>query len=176
MTLRDLFTDRNTWAKYGDMDVYSDYVDDMSAAWCGTLLTFEGAEHYDAEYKYSQYGKILDTPIEIEAGQDCFNITVKTDDYPDFGKRWRYIDQMFYDAAGYCSCTDWDKYWFDDYEPDSLEPESKGLKFDVVFSEEALNTVISALRLETERYWGKDEETVRLLKEAEEQVRNAIRR
>lgn len=50
------------------------------------------------------------------------------------------------------------------------------MKFDVVFSEEALNTVITALRLEKERYWGKDEETVKLLKDAEEQIRKAKER
>lgn len=124
MTLKDLFSDKNTWAKYGDMDVYSDYVDDTSAAWCGTLLTFAGAEHYEAEYKYSQYGKVLDTPIEIEEGPVLFTITVKTDDYPDFDKRWRYISAMFYDAAGYCNATDWEKYWFDGYEPDTYQYES----------------------------------------------------
>lgn len=50
------------------------------------------------------------------------------------------------------------------------------MKFDVVFSEEALNTVITALKMEKERNKGSSEEVVRLLKEAEEQVKNARRR
>ena len=120
MTLRDLFTDKTLWAKYGDMDVYNDCIDDMAAAWCGTIMTFEGAEHYDSGYKYSNYGKILDTPIEISAGTYGFDIEVKVDDYPDYSKRWNYISQIFSDAAGYCTEEEYDRWFIDDY--DNEEP------------------------------------------------------
>ena len=115
MTLRDLFTDKNTWAKYGDMDVYNDCIDEMTAAWCGTLMTFEGAQHYDECYK-SENGKLLDTPIEIAAGRYCNNIECKIDSYPDYFERWIAIDILFNDAAGYCSESDYDKWFIDDYD------------------------------------------------------------
>lgn len=118
MTLRDLFTDYNTYEKYGDMDVYNDTTDEMSACWCGTLLTYEGATHYD---NYTQFGKLLDTPIEIKPCDYGYCIEVKLDSYPDYNRRWKYIDHVFCDAAGYMPEDEYDRYWFDDYDADGTD-------------------------------------------------------
>lgn len=47
--------------------------------------------------------------------------------------------------------------------------------YTVTLTEESVNTIITALRLEKQRYWGKDPKTVKLLEKADEQMCKAER-
>lgn len=115
MTLKDLFTDKTLWAKYGDMDVYNDCIDDWAPAWCGTLMTFEGAEHYGED--------LLSTEIEIFESKYCNNIECKINDCLDYSKRWRQIKALFEEAAGYLGCEEYDAWFMDDYDNEEPEPD-----------------------------------------------------
>lgn len=108
MTLKDLFTDKSIWGKYGDMDVYNDCIDDMASAWCGTQMTKAGLEHYGDD--------LLSTEIEIDETCCGCSIECKIDDCPDYSKRWRKIKALFDEAAGYLGVEEYDMWFIDDVE------------------------------------------------------------
>lgn len=104
MTLRDLFTDKTLWAKYGDMDIYNDVTDDYFHSWCGTLLTDYGKE---------VYAHILDYEIDLQddnwLGNDHKCIVVLLDKRPDWEDRYEEARAFFEDMAGYIPEEDFNK-------------------------------------------------------------------
>lgn len=116
MTLRDLFTDKSIWNQYGDMDVFNDCIDDYAPAWCGTLLTDKGLEHF---------GKELDLDdIEVEFYADTYGhtICVHIDKFPDYEEKWEAIRTLFSCAAGYCGCEEYDLWFDENIRESALEP------------------------------------------------------
>lgn len=104
MKLRDILT-KETWNKYGDMDVANDCIDEMAPAWCGTLLTKEGKE---------VFADVLDLDAEIE---DDY-IVVKVDHLEDYEKAWLKACRFFDYMAGYCLEEDYETWFTHEEEPD----------------------------------------------------------
>ena len=114
MTLRDLFTDKSIWNQYGDMDVYIDCIDDVASAWCGTLMTEAGLEHYGDD--------LLGTEISIIEDKNGACIECWINERYDYSKRWRRIKALFDEAAGFLGCEEYDMWFMDDYELETPEP------------------------------------------------------
>lgn len=110
MTLRDILTEEN-YNKYGDMDVYSDCIDDFACCWCGTLLT---------DYGKDVYVKALDIKAEIRPdnwlGGDSHCILVLTDDEEDYEELWDEAKAFFADMAGYIPDDDYRKRFISEAE------------------------------------------------------------
>lgn len=111
MTLRDILT-RETYIKYGDMDVIDNVIDDSYPAWCGNLLTEKGQEHF----KEALDVEACLAPVWGRIGIHCLID----------GERWKkkraLILELFDSLAGFCDDKDYDE-WFDDdweYEPEEF--------------------------------------------------------
>lgn len=108
MKLKDILT-KEMYEKYGDMDVYNDWTDDIAPAWCGTLLTEYGATVYPA--------------LELEAcvvdnSDDDHYILVFINDLPDGEdeRAWDEVVALFDDMAGYIGESDYKKRFIDDWD------------------------------------------------------------
>ena len=106
MKLRDVFT-KEFYEQYGDVDVVNDVTDEMCAAYCGTLLTEEGEEHF---------GDILELEVEM-FHTDYWYLNLLVDDHDEESDAWEIrlnkAFDLFNAAAGYCSDSNYDK-WFKD--------------------------------------------------------------
>lgn len=83
-----------------DKDICVDGIDDACIAYCGTELTPEGEEHFKEALE-----------LEVEEGTV---ISDRDEDYDlaeDQEGRLYLAWELLYGAAGYCSCSDFDK-WF----------------------------------------------------------------
>ena len=108
LKLRDILT-QDMYEKYGDMDVYSDCIDEGAPAWCGNFLTEEGKKHY---------AKVLELDAEIQTeyhdgATPWYSIVVKTNHLPSptDERMWDKAQGLFGDMAGYCSEEEYDKYF-----------------------------------------------------------------
>lgn len=102
-----------------DIDLYDDACDDLAIAFCNP---FDDDEvHIWSEYLTQEgiekFGEVLFYPAhiakQIRNGYTVYNFIVEIDDEDDkvWKKRLRKAKEFFESAAGYCSCTDYDK-WF----------------------------------------------------------------
>lgn len=114
MKLKDILT-TETWNKYGDMDVTNDCIDDMACAWCGTTLTREGEEHF---------AEALNLEAEIRPVWGYDGISVKINHLEKYGRAWRKTKELFDAMAGYCSESNYAK-WFDDHTEDPVPERTK---------------------------------------------------
>ena len=106
MKLRDILT-KETWEKYGDLDICNDVTEDMGHAWCGTLLTDEGRKHFKEALD-------VEAGIEWYAGYEEYVIELKLDQYGDsWSRKGRKAYRLFADMCGYCTEEEYDT-WFDD--------------------------------------------------------------
>ena len=99
MTVRDLIQQEI------DIDVYDDVCEELAIAFCGPLeLTDEGMK---------KFAEVLDYQVELHNGSVCTNAIVLVDDPDDdvWEKRLEKAAEFFNSAAGYCACSDYDK-WF----------------------------------------------------------------
>lgn len=86
-----------------DVDVYDDVCEELAIAFCGPVkLTTEGFE---------KFKECLDYPVAYYP-EDGFAI-VKVD-APEgiWQKRLKIVKELFDAMAGYCACSDYDK-WFE---------------------------------------------------------------
>ncbi len=84
-----------------DIDVYDDVCEELGIAFCGPLeLTGEGRK---------KFAEVLDYEVEIYSE----NAVVKVDAPEDktWKRKLRKAKEFFEAAAGYCACSDYDK-WF----------------------------------------------------------------
>ena len=94
MTLGELI---DSWSNdTPDMDVFSDYADDLIPAYCGTQLTEKGKERYRS---------VLALEVEVVNGE----IWVKVEN----GREHNSVIKFFSDAAGYISEDEYDEYFRD---------------------------------------------------------------
>ena len=85
-----------------DIDVADNVTDDLYIAFCGSLeLTDEGKK---------KFADVLEYDIEFE-NNIASDIAIVNIDFPDWKKRLRKAKEFFYAAAGYCACSDYDR-WF----------------------------------------------------------------
>lgn len=90
-----------------DIDVYDDVCEALAIAFCGPLnLTDEGLK---------EFSEVLDYEIEINQHSygDLPAAIVKVDDKEDsvWKRRLKKAKRFFEAAAGYCACSDYDR-WF----------------------------------------------------------------
>ena len=90
-----------------DIDVYDDVCEELGIAFCGPLiLTEEGGKEfsdvmeYEVEINPHSYGNLPAAIVLIDDPDDAV-----------WEKRLRRAKLFFESAAGYCSCTDFDR-WF----------------------------------------------------------------
>ena len=93
-----------------DIDVYDDVCEELGIAFCGPCeLTEEGQK---------EFAEVMDYEIEINndsyGGLSC--ATVLIDDPADkvWKSRLRKAIKFFHAAAGYCACSDYDRWFKDD--------------------------------------------------------------
>lgn len=103
MTIREMLTHLDF-----DVDVEDDYATDFCIAFCPpTCLTDEGEK---------KFADILDLSTDIYPQYSSAVVRINGRD--DCDKLHNYLEDFFYDLAGYCSDEDWNK-WF--YYPDEDE-------------------------------------------------------
>ena len=99
MTIRDLIQMEI------DIDVYDDVCEELSIAFCGPQpLTEEGKK---------KFADIMDYPVKI-SNSSYGTIAVVNIDDPDekvWTRRLAKAKKFFDSAAGYCACSDYDR-WF----------------------------------------------------------------
>lgn len=101
MTIRDLIQMEI------DIDVYDDVCEELSVAFCGPQpLTEEGEK---------EFADIMDYPVEINpdsyGGLSAAIVLIDDPDEKVWKKRLKKAKHFFYSAAGYCACSDYDR-WF----------------------------------------------------------------
>lgn len=101
MTIRDLIQQEI------DIDVYDDVCEELGIAFCGPQpLTPEGEK---------EFAEIMDYPIQINqhsyGNMPAAIVLIDDPDEKVWKKRLEKAKQFFEAAAGYCACTDYDK-WF----------------------------------------------------------------
>lgn len=99
MTIRDLIRQEI------DIDVYDDVCEELGIAFCGPQpLTPEGEK---------EFAEIMDYEIRINQHSygDLPAAILMIDGLPDWNDRLRKAKWFFYSAAGYCACSDYDR-WF----------------------------------------------------------------
>ena len=101
MKLKDILT-AEMYDRYGDMDVYSDCIDDIAPCWCGTLLTEYGKEYYAEALE-------VEADIDEESNFIGWCILTYTDCEEDCEKKWYKVTELFNDMAGCCSEEHYDK-------------------------------------------------------------------
>lgn len=88
----------------GEFDVYDNYTEELAIAYCGEKLTAAGEEYFK---------EALDLEIiaidreRVIVGVDAPNLKEK-----DVEHRLEKAKELFESMAGYCSESDWDK-WFE---------------------------------------------------------------
>lgn len=100
MTVRDLIQQDI------DIDVYDDVCEELGVAFCGPQkLTEEGKK---------EFSDVLAYPVHFNQFTDCMYAIVEIDDPDDavWEKRLERARLFFEGMAGYCSCSDYDK-WFE---------------------------------------------------------------
>ena len=116
LTVRDLLRmDR-------DVDVYDDVCEELAIAFCNPFDDDEvhNWEEYLTERGMKQFADVLDYPIHVVKYSDSydgmFNIIVHVDDEDDtiWKKRLKRAKIFFEACAGFCTCTDYEK-WFKVY-------------------------------------------------------------
>jgi hypothetical protein len=113
MKLKDILT-KETYERWGDMDVANDVTDDLAPCWCGTLLT---------EYGKSVYKDVLELEAEIRPVWGVTGISVNVDHLGDkWEKAWNKADALFTAMAGYIDEDEYNKR-FTDGEEESVEEE-----------------------------------------------------
>lgn len=99
MTVRDLIRQEI------DVDVYDDVCEELAIAFCGPLeLTAEGEK---------EFSEVLDYPVLLHDAGGCMIGIIRIDD-PDnavWEARLEKAKRFFCGAAGYCACSDYDR-WF----------------------------------------------------------------
>ena len=91
MKLYELLT-KETWEKFGDMDVSNDCIDELAPAWCGTTLTEEGKK---------QFASVLNLEAEIRPVWGYDGISVNIDHLPNYEEVWEEVLDLFNSMAGY---------------------------------------------------------------------------
>ena len=100
MTVRDLIQ------QDVDIDVYDDVCEELGIAFCGPQkLTEAGTK---------EFADVLDYQVEIHDNGAYLVAIVKIDDPDDavWEARLDRAKEFFESAAGYCACSDYDR-WFD---------------------------------------------------------------
>ena len=100
MTVRDLIQQGI------DIDVYDDVCEELGIAFCGPQkLTEEGKK---------EFSDVLDYPVKLHYNGLDTVVIVNIDDPDDavWEKRLERAKLFFEGMAGYCSCSDYDK-WFE---------------------------------------------------------------
>lgn len=102
MTVRDLIQQNI------DIDVYDDVCEELGIAFCGPQkLTIEGEK---------EFADVMDYQVEL-FNNGCETIAiVKIDDPEDavWEKRLERAELFFEGAAGYCACSDYDRWFAND--------------------------------------------------------------
>lgn len=100
MTIRDLIQQEI------DIDVYDDVCEELSIAFCGPQpLTPEGEQHF---------ADIMDYEVELILSSSYGDVAIVKIDDPNeavWEERLRKAKEFFESAAGYCPCSDYDR-WF----------------------------------------------------------------
>lgn len=100
MTIRDLIQQEV------DIDVYDDVCEELAIAFCGPqLLTKEGEK---------EFSDIMDYEVTLHNPCSWCTVAIVHVDDPDeavWTKRLEKAKKFFDSAAGYCSCSDYDR-WF----------------------------------------------------------------
>lgn len=95
MTVRDLLLTSE------DVDIANDATDALFPALCPPLyLTPEGEKHF---------ARALDIPVELHDG--CAVLLIDGDSWK---ASYRAARELFTAGAGYCSCEDWDRWFYED--------------------------------------------------------------
>ena len=96
-----------------DVDVCDDYADDLYIAFCSPLaLTDDGRK---------EFKDILD--LEVIIDDEYPEACVLLSDKPNYEHLHRVLKDFLYSAAGYCSDSDWNKWFYypdDDEYPDDV--------------------------------------------------------
>ena len=103
MKLKDILT-KETYYKFGDMDVVDDVIDDFYPAWCGNVFTEEGKAHF---------AKALEIDAEIRPIWGMVGIMCKIDG-PDWKEKRKLLMELFDSLCGYCSCEEYDRWFCDE--------------------------------------------------------------
>ena len=115
MKLKDILT-TETWDKFGDMDVYNDVTDSEYPAWCGTIFTKEGREHF---------AEALELEADIRVVWGYPSIVVLTD-----GENWKHnnalVRDLFDDMGGFCTEEEYERWFTDDDGETDLGPMPSG--------------------------------------------------
>lgn len=95
MTVRDLLLTSE------DVDIANDVTDALFPALCPPLyLTPEGEKHF---------ARALDIPVELRDGYAVLLV-----DGDSWKASYRAARELFTAGAGYCSCEDWDRWFYED--------------------------------------------------------------
>jgi len=106
MTVRDLLLTSE------DVDIANDVTDALFPALCPPLyLTPEGEKHF---------ARALEIPVELHDGYAVLLI-----DGDSWKASYRAARELFTAGAGYCSCEDWDRWFYED-EPTSYHIDASG--------------------------------------------------
>ena len=87
-----------------DIDVYDDVTDELAIAFCGPLILTEAGE--------KEFSDVLD--YEIEEHSNCAIVHVDDADENVWKKRLNRAIVFFNSAAGYCSVSEYEKWFQDD--------------------------------------------------------------
>ena len=119
MTIRDFMClcDRNNY----DVDITSDYTDEM-------VVNYVGGDFYLTNEGKQKFEKILDLYIDFDEPFDNAVVIIPDGTEEDMDECEKNVRFFFKAIAGYCSVTNWGK-WFsttpeDEYEEDEYETES----------------------------------------------------
>lgn len=104
MTIRDLIQQEI------DIDVYDDVCEELAIAFCGPQqLTEEGEK---------KFADIMDYPVKLNlhsyGNLPAAIILIDDPDEAVWTKRLEKAKEFFESAAGYCACSDYDKWFKED--------------------------------------------------------------
>ena len=85
-----------------DIDVYDNVCEDLAIAFCGPMELTEAGLH--------RFGGCLDYEVNIDIDNGCAIVDVDGAE-GIWQKKLRLVKDLFDAMAGYCACSDYDK-WF----------------------------------------------------------------
>jgi len=103
-----------------DIDVVDDYCEELYIAFCGPLyMTAEGE---------AEWSDVLDLDVEIYDGYDRIAVVLVDDDEHKLAR----AKKFFYSAAGYCTASDYDRWFMDDVVAVKKASGSRPSKYDCI--------------------------------------------
>lgn len=104
MTVKDLIEQEI------DVDVYDDVCEELGIAFCGPLVLTEAGKE--------KFAEVLTYPVEWE--DDTVIVSIDDNDEKTWKRRLKKAIEFFEAAAGYCAADDYEKWFMEDGQRDSV--------------------------------------------------------